>query len=195
MLLNGARMNEKQRVSILAASVTSMLIETTSLFGNFSASSTTSGTVGARDRDENKQQPTLFSWTPPSTAVYLKHIQLSAVASFIRQSEGPSTSKRETPPSVNVATVHSGYTGGRERGKDGGKCNGKKTFAAELAKAKLTNPCRRCGKVGHWADAHNPDASLKPRTPRFDPEVILSSGNHQSGGTSNNNTANNNNAN
>lgn len=94
-----------------------------------------------------------------------------------------------------MATVHSGYTGGRGRGKGGGKRNGKKITAAELAQVKLTNPCRRCGKVGHWDDAHNPDGSLKPRTPRFDPQVSSSYGNNQSGGTSNINNLNNNNSN
>lgn len=40
--------------------------------------------------------------------------------------------------------------------------------AAELAHVKLTQPFRRCDKVGHLADTHNSDATLKPGTPSYD---------------------------
>lgn len=103
MLLYGARMNDNQKVSILAASVICMPNETSSLYGNFSAPSSVSGTASKQEKD------TLVSRTPPSTAVYLQHSKCSAVASVIRQSKGPSTTKRDTPHAVNVATVDSDY--------------------------------------------------------------------------------------
>ena len=44
--------------------------------------------------------------------------------------------------------------------------------ADELSRAKLTRPCHTCHKLGHWADDHNPDGSLKPGTPCFEPNVV-----------------------
>lgn len=49
--------------------------------------------------------------------------------------------------------------------------------AAELANAKLTQLCSVSAKVGHWADAHNPNGSLRPRKPSLDPHRGASSGN------------------
>lgn len=46
-LVNNARMNDKQRISILTASAMSKRIETTSIFGNVSSSSSTLSTEGA----------------------------------------------------------------------------------------------------------------------------------------------------
>ena len=51
--------------------------------------------------------------------------------------------------------------------------------AAELAQAKLSSPCRKCGKLGHWGDAHYPDGSRKPGTPSFDPQNVNVSTNNQ----------------
>lgn len=48
--------------------------------------------------------------------------------------------------------------------------------AAELSQAKLCNPCHLCKQVGDWADAHNPDGSLKPGSPSFDPQAMKSVG-------------------
>lgn len=45
-----------------------------------------------------------------------------------------------------------------------------KMKTAEPAYANLTQLGRNCGKVRHWTIAHNPDGTLNPGTPSFDPK-------------------------
>lgn len=109
----------------------------------------TSSTDKTKARDKNDQHPSLISWMPLSNFAYLKHIQNLAVAYVIPQPKEQYTSKRGSLPSVIFVKGYSGYTRERGRGRGGGKRNGKKITAVELTQAMLTNPCRRCGKVGH----------------------------------------------
>lgn len=63
--------------------------------------------------------------------------------------------------------------------------------ASELSQAKLTNPCRKCAQLGHWADAHQKDGSLKPGTLSFSPQETTTTTTGPGNDTKNQNDGNN----
>lgn len=96
---------------------------------------------------------------------------------MLRQSEGPRRSKRNTRPSISVATSHTSNWSGKICHLGGDKRDGKEMSAGELANSKATQPCRPYGEVGHWSDAHSSEGSLNLGTPSLDLHAGASSGN------------------
>ena len=197
MLINGARVSDIQRVSILAASVKS-LPEDNDWFSdtNFAVvqsnnentsddstkpdessdpvSSTVQGAVDSSSTSPVKTDAAPQKCTPLLTSEYLTHIKYSSVASVLRQAVTVSTPSRHgggtTATAVNANTNNNHRNRIRNRlhvRKTGGRMS-----PEELLKAKMTNPCRVCQMLGHWADAHNQDGSLKPGTLCIDPSTI-----------------------
>lgn len=96
MLINVARFNDDQRVSILAASVTSMAVELKSLFRTNESSSHISETTynnNKHQKDTNSssedETTTTAQWVPLSISYYLKHVRYCSITSIFRQPEGP----------------------------------------------------------------------------------------------------------
>lgn len=171
MLLNGSRISESQRISILAASVTTMPDEQDfSILSGVSdplppvagsssdaptpAAATTYPSIDTTTSSSDttatsKPAPTteVEKWTPLTTKDYLKHIKYSSVASVLRQSSTiPSTSR--SGPTVSSASA----TTSNSHGKLGGKAKKKRAnrmSADELSRAKLTRPSHTCYKLGH----------------------------------------------
>lgn len=91
---------------------------------------------------------------------------------MLREYDGLTCTRKSSSSCSNAATATL-----NSRGRHGGSKNRKtasrpRMSAAELANAKLTQPCRQCGQLGHWNDAHNADGSLKQGTPSIAPTPL-----------------------
>lgn len=86
---------------------------------------------------------------------------------MLRQSSSPPIHGRLNLSTANASVANSNENrGGYLKPKN--RRQGKMTTDV-LYCAKLTNPYRVCHIIFHWADAHNPDGSLKHGTLCIDP--------------------------
>lgn len=133
-------------------------------------------TIYQKNYDSNKAQKytniyledknnTTAQWVPLSTSDYPKHVSYSSIASVIRQSEGPSSSRRTPAPTVN--NIIGKCNNDIRRNDEKNRSRNQKMSAAELARTKISSPCRKCGKLCHFDDVDNPDGSSKPGNTSF----------------------------
>lgn len=150
LLLSSARVEDHQRISILAAAAKDLSAKTNPA----SLSLRTAPTTPAPDAPDVSTpqlpiqlvQPTTLGGSVIPSLDYFNNVRYETVASILRQCE----TCQNNPPG----------RGGCRPGAGAGRPPTRRKMASnELWPAKTAQTCTKCKKFGHWSTDYNPDGS------------------------------------